>query len=211
MTGSGRVSIRTEAALISILAAAASTLVITTGAGMPTGCLTTRTVGTTPPETSGCLWILYLRIPRYQALRTMRTAPTLMEDTTGVLAVTGKHRQHHSHMARTARTSHLRLRRPALAIGHSACLEGSNMSTSMWMGSTNTKAPTIPPSAQNAAQKSPDPASLWTSRTLTRFAHAWACAGIGTGGTAKGGLSLLKEERPGSTSSWMTVAPLQGN
>src|SRR5207248_6153421 len=98
MTGSGLVSIRTEAALISIPAAAASTLVITTAAGTATGCLTTRTVGTTPPETSGCLWILFLRIPRYQALRTMRTAPTLMEDTTGVSAVAGKHQhQHYSH------------------------------------------------------------------------------------------------------------------
>src|SRR6266446_10653438 len=177
MTGSGLVSIRTEAALISIPAAAASTLVIRTAAGTATGCLTTRTVGTTPPETSGCLWILFLRIPSYQALRTMRTAPTLMEDTTGVSAVAGKHQhQHHSHMARTARTSHLRLRRPALAIGQSACSQGSNMSTSMWMGSTNTQAATTPTSAQNAAQKSPDPASLWTSRTLTHFGHAWAGA-----------------------------------
>src|SRR5262245_8404611 len=98
MTGSGRAWIRTEASLISTRAAAASTPVITTAAGMATGCLTTPTVGTTPPETSGCLWTLFLRIPSYQALRTMPTAPTLMEVTTGVSAVTGKHQhQHHSH------------------------------------------------------------------------------------------------------------------
>src|SRR6266853_6860709 len=108
MTGSGLVSIRTEAALISIPAAAASTLVIKTAAGTATGCLTPPTVGTTPPETSRCLWTLCLRIPSYQALRTMRTAPTLMEDTTGVSAVAGTpQQQHHSHMARTARTSHI--------------------------------------------------------------------------------------------------------
>ncbi len=181
MTASGLVSIRTEAALISIPAAAASTPVIKTAAGTATGCLTTPTVGTTPPETSACLWTLFLGIPSYQALRTMRTAPTLMEDTTGVSAVTVKHQhQHHSHMARTARTArtshHLRLGRPPLAIGQSACSQGSNMSTSRWMGSTNTQAATTATSAQNAAQNSPDPASLWTSRTLTHFGHAWAGA-----------------------------------
>src|SRR6266446_1988457 len=164
MTASGLVSIRTEASLISIPAAAASTPVGTTAAGTATGCLTTPTVGTTPPETSACLWTLFLGIPSYQALRTMRTAPTLMEDTTGVSAVAGKHQhQHHSHMARTARTSHhLRLGRPPLAIGQSACSQGSNMSTSTWMGSTNTQAATTPTSAQNAAQNFPTPSLLWT-------------------------------------------------
>src|SRR5262249_3116516 len=212
MTASGRNLIRTEAALISTRAAAVSTPVIKTAAGMATGCLTTPTVGTTKPATSTCLWILFLRIPSYQALRTMPTAPTLMEDTTGVSAVTGKHQQHHhSHtarMVRTARTSHFRLRRPALAIGQLACLQGSNMSTPTWMRSTNTQAATTATSAQDAAQNFPAPASLWMSRTLTRFGHAWAGAWFTTCGTAKAGLSLLKGERHGSTSSWMTVAPL---
>src|SRR6266478_4930498 len=124
MTASGLVSIRTEASLISIPAAAASTPVGTTAAGTATGCLSTPIVGTTPPETSACLWTLFLGIPSYQEHRTMRTAPTLMEDTTGVSAVAVKHQhQHQSHIARTERrSSHLlRLGHPPLAIGQSAC------------------------------------------------------------------------------------------
>src|SRR5207245_10334988 len=108
-------------------AAAASTLVGTTADGTATGCLTTRTVGTTPPGTSTCLWILCLRIPSYQVLRAIRTAPTLMEDMTGVLTLTSQ----------------------------SACSPGSNMSTSMWIASTKVKAATTLPSAREDAQKSP--------------------------------------------------------
>src|SRR5256885_10164739 len=113
MTASGLVSIRKEAALISIPAAAASTPVGTTAAGTATGCLTTRTVGTTPPETSRCLWILSLRIPSYQALRTMRTAPTLMEDTTGVSAVAGEDHHHHQPMGQTTTKPSTHPPRPA--------------------------------------------------------------------------------------------------
>src|SRR6516165_8168437 len=215
MTGYGLISINKEAALTSMLAGAASMPVIRTAAGTATGCLTTRTIGTPATETSKCLWILSLRIPRMEALRAISTALTLTEDTTGVSSAAEKlHRLRFTARmeARTLRMLCRGLRRLRPLTSQSVSSPGSNMSTTRWMPSMKLKAATTPDSAREMyAQKSPEPVCMWASRTLTHFGHAWAGAQFTICGTATAGLSLLKRERHGSTSSLMTVTPLAGD